>query len=209
MKLQIAVDLITGVQTLALAGELQGKVDIFEVGTPIILRDGLHTVTAIKSAYPNLTVLADTKIADAGALEGGDAFAAGADIATVLGIADDETILGVVRAAKAHGKQVMVDMLQVQDLEGRAAQLDNMGVDYICVHTAVDAQIHGKSPYDDLARISSVVKQAKTAIAGGVNMAAIPLLKQLAPHLVVAGNSLTSAADVAQAVMEMQAALNN
>jgi len=45
-------------------------------------------------------LLADTKIVDGGEIEAADAFAAGANIVTVLGVAEDETIRGVVRAAE-------------------------------------------------------------------------------------------------------------
>ena len=43
---------------------------------------------------------ADLKIMDAGEHEANLAFNAGADIVTVLGVAHDETIRGVVRAAR-------------------------------------------------------------------------------------------------------------
>lgn len=39
-KLQIAVDLMTEEQAALLADEIHDVIDIFEVGTPMIVRDG-------------------------------------------------------------------------------------------------------------------------------------------------------------------------
>ena len=58
-KLQIAVDLMTEEQAALLADEIHDVIDIFEVGTPMIVRDGLHPVRRIKEKHPELTVLAD------------------------------------------------------------------------------------------------------------------------------------------------------
>lgn len=35
-------------------------------------------------------------------------------------------------------------MIAVKDIEGRAKELDKLGVDYICVHTGYDLQAVGK-----------------------------------------------------------------
>ncbi|SIC98720.1 3-hexulose-6-phosphate synthase [Mycobacteroides abscessus subsp. abscessus] len=61
-------------------------------------------------------------------------------------------------------------MIAVKDLEGRAKELDELGVDYICVHTGYDLQAVGQNSFEDLKTIKSVVKNAKTAIAGGIKL---------------------------------------
>ena len=55
----------------------------------------------------------------------------GADVVTILGVAEDASIKGAVEEAHKHGKQLLVDMIAVQDLEKRAKELDEMGADYI------------------------------------------------------------------------------
>lgn len=44
-------------------------------------------------------------------------------------------------------------MIAVKDIEGRAKELDKLGVDYICVHTGYDLQAVGKNSFEDLATI--------------------------------------------------------
>ena len=54
-------------------------------------------------------------------------FKAGADIVTVLGVSNDETILGAIKAAKQHGGKIMIDMIAVKNLVERAKEIDAMG----------------------------------------------------------------------------------
>ena len=71
-----------GLRVLASAAP---AVDIVEIGTPLLIAEGLGAVRAVCSAHPGMIVLADTKIMDAGGYEARLAFEAGADIVTVLG----------------------------------------------------------------------------------------------------------------------------
>ena len=203
MKLQISIDMIRTHQALIMVDEIFDIVDIVEVGTPMIVREGMLPVIELRKQFPDITILADVKIMDGGEIEATDAFEAGADIVTVLALAEDETIQGVVKTAKKFGKETMADMICVKDIEQRALELESMDIDYICIHTAVDAQSSGKSPYDDLAKISPILTKSKAALAGGVNIQSIPLFKNLQPAVVVVGGALTSKADIREAVLEM------
>ncbi|MGO4369196.1 3-hexulose-6-phosphate synthase, partial [Paenibacillus sp. MCAF20] len=179
-------------------------IDIVEIGTPVVINEGLHAVKAIKEAFPNLTVLADLKIMDAGGYEVMKASEAGADIVTVLGVAEDESIKGAVEEAKKQGKEILVDMISVKNLAERAAEVDAMGVDYICVHTGYDLQAVGQNSFEDLRTIKSVVKRAKTAIAGGIKLATLPEVIEASPDLVIVGGGITGQADKQAAAAQMQ-----
>lgn len=209
MKLQIAIDMVNAETALKMVKEIHDIIDIVEVGTPMIMREGMFPVRLIKEKYPNVIVLADAKIVDGGDIESADAFEAGADIVTVLGVADDATVQAVVNTAKKFGKKVMADMICIEDVKKRAIELDNMGVDYICLHTAIDVQCTGKTPFDELAQVMTVIKHAKSAVAGGINMSTIPLAKKYGTDIVVAGGALTKAADLRVAVTEMENAIKS
>jgi len=66
MRLQLALDIYDIPQSLEILKQLHDVVDIVEIGTPFIIRDGVHAVKAVKDAYPSLCVLADLKIMDGG-----------------------------------------------------------------------------------------------------------------------------------------------
>src|ERR1700694_539939 len=109
MKLQVAMDVLTTSDALALAAKVAPFVDILELGTPLVKAEGLSAITAVKQAHPDKIVFADLKTMDAGELEADIAFKAGADLVTVLGAAGDATIAGAIKAGKIHGKGVVVD----------------------------------------------------------------------------------------------------
>lgn len=193
MKLQVAIDLVDTQGLLKLAASIYDLVDIVEVGTPVVMLEGQLPVRRLREAYPELTILDDTKIADGGALEAGYAVAAGADIMTVLAVSDDLTIQGVIQVAHEHGKKALVDLINVPDVVQRSSEVDAMGADYICVHTASDVQATGRNPLDELKAIKSVVKHAKLAAAGGINADTIHEIAAIGPEIVIIGGGITKA----------------
>jgi 3-hexulose-6-phosphate synthase len=204
MKLQLALDLVDIPGAIEVVKEVQDHVDVVEIGTPVVINEGLKAVKEVKAAFPNMTILADLKIMDAAGYEVSQAAAAGADIITILGTAEDESIKGAVEEAKKQGKQILADMIAVKDIAGRAKELDELGVDYICVHTGYDLQAVGKNSFEDLATIKSVVKNAKTAIAGGIKLETLPEVIKERPDLVIVGGGITSKEDKKAAAAKMQ-----
>ena len=132
----------------------------------------------------------------------------GADIVTVLGMAEDETILGVKQATHEAGRLVYVDMLAATDLAARARQIDALGVDIIGVHTAYDVQRLGRTPFDDLATLKGAVHGAKVAVAGGVKLETISRAAALGADIAIVGGALTGAADVAAMARRLREAID-
>lgn len=204
MKLQLALDLVDIPGAIELVKEVEEYIDVVEIGTPVVINEGLKAVKEVKAAFPNLTVLADLKIMDAAGYEVSQASAAGADIITILGTAEDESIKGAVEEAKKQGKQILVDMIAVKDIAVRAQELDELGADYICVHTGYDLQAVGKNSFEDLHTIKSVVKNAKTAIAGGIKLETLPEVIKENPDLIIVGGGITSKDDKRTVARKMQ-----
>ncbi|GBG10392.1 3-hexulose-6-phosphate synthase [Paenibacillus sp. MY03] len=204
MELQLALDLVDIPQAKQLVKEVEAYIDIVEIGTPVVINEGLRAVKEIKEAFPHLRVLADLKVMDAAGYEVMKASEAGADIVTVLGASEDMTIKGAVEEARKQGKQILVDMIAVKDLAGRAREVDALGVDYICVHTGYDLQAVGQNSFADLLTIKSAVKHAKTAIAGGIKLSTLPEVIKANPDLVIVGGGITGQADKQAAAAEMR-----
>ncbi|MFD2334585.1 3-hexulose-6-phosphate synthase [Cohnella sp. GCM10020058] len=204
MELQLALDLVDIDGAKQVVAEVADHIDIVEIGTPVVINEGLRAVKEIKEAFPSLRVLADLKIMDAGGYEVMKASEAGADIVTVLGVSDDSTIRGAVEEARKQNKKIMVDMINVKDIEGRAQEIDALGVDYICVHSGYDHQAEGKNSFEELAAIKRVVKQAKTAIAGGIKLDTLPEVIKAQPDLVIVGGGITGQSDKKATAAEMK-----
>ncbi len=195
IKLQLALDTLTLEQCYSLLDKIRSYIDVVEVGTPFIMEEGMHAVRNIRERYPELTVLADTKIADGARIETDSAIKAGADIVTVLAVCEDATIMDCIDEAHKNGAEVLVDMLAVKNLEERALQLEEMGTDYICVHNGYDTQDKVLSPIDELLRVKKVVKKTKVAVAGGIKISTLPEIVSAKPDLVVVGGAITKASD--------------
>lgn len=194
MKLQIALDTVNTEEALSIVSEMKDSLDIVEIGTPMIIDFGMEPVRKMADHNPEMIVLADTKIMDAGEFEAEMAFRAGAGIVTVMGITHNETVAGAVKAAKKYGGKIMADMMCVENLEERAKQLVSLGVNYICVHTAVDVQ-STQSPYDSLKRIQQAVGSGYCAIAGGLSLGTVEKVVPYQPAVIIVGNGITGQPD--------------
>ena len=204
MKLQIAVDVADTKRILEIADQVYDIIDIYEVGTPVIMNEGMRPIRALKEKYPDLCVLADTKIMDGGALECEDVCEAGADIVTVLALSDNATILEVVETAHRYGRKVLADLICVKDIADRAKELVDMGIDYIGVHTGVDMQKAGRTPLKDLEELVQAVESSKSAVAGGVKLDTIDAYAALDPEIIIAGGALYNAENIRRAAIDMK-----
>jgi 3-hexulose-6-phosphate synthase len=66
MKLQLALDVCTIEDGIALVESVRDYIDIIEIGTPLIIEHGLRPVALFKDRFPGKLILADVKIMDAG-----------------------------------------------------------------------------------------------------------------------------------------------
>lgn len=202
-KLQVAIDLLKIEDAIALAAKVAPYIDIIELGTPLIKSEGLAGIRKMKDAFPDKLVLGDFKTADAGELEASMAFGAGADYVTILGTAADSTIAGAVKAAKEHGKGVVVDTIGVTDRVKRAKEAIALGAEFVELHAGLDEQ--AEEGYS----IEVLIEEAKRAgvpvsIAGGVNKGSITAVKQSGVVVAVAGAAIYGAEDPAKAAQELK-----
>jgi 3-hexulose-6-phosphate synthase len=206
-KLQVAIDLLTTEEALALAAKVAPYVDIIELGTPLIKNMGAAVITAMKNAHPNKLVFADMKTADAGELEADIAFKAGADLVTIMGAVGDATIIGAIKAAKAHGKGVVVDTIGYPDRVRRAQEVTKLGVEFVELHAGLDEQwAPGYSIQvliDETARVGVPV-----SVAGGVNLENVAAVVKAGATVVVAGAAIYGAEDPAAAAKAMREAMD-
>ena len=206
MKLQVAMDVLTTEAALTLAGQVAEYVDIIELGTPLIKHEGLSAVRAIKDAHPDKMVFADLKTMDAGELEADIAFSAGADYVTVLGTAGDSTIIGAVKAAKAHKKGIVVDLIGVADKVTRAKEVTALGAVFVEMHAGLDEQAEPGFTFETLLTDGETAK-VPFSVAGGINASTIAAVQRAGATVAVAGSSIYSAADPAAAAAGLKAAI--
>jgi 3-hexulose-6-phosphate synthase len=206
-KLQVAIDLLTTKDALELAAKVAPYVDIIELGTPLIKNMGSAVITAMKNAHPDKLVFADLKTADAGELEADVAFTAGADLVTVMGAAGNATIIGAVKAAKAHHKGIVVDTIGYPDRVKRAREVTSLEVEFVELHAGLDEQ------WTDGYSIQKLIDEASSAgvpvsIAGGVNINNVAAVVKAGAQVAVAGAAIYGAKDPAAAAKALREAID-
>lgn len=206
MKLQFAMDTLSTEAALELAAAAAPHVDILELGTPLIKSAGLSAITAIKKAHPDKVVFADLKTMDAGELEADIAFTAGADLVTVLGSAGDSTIAGAVKAAKKHGKGVVVDLIGVSDKAKRAKEVVALGAEFVEMHAGLDEQAEEGFTFATLLE-DGKASGVPFSVAGGINSSTIASVQESGAQVAVAGATIYGAPDVGAAAAELRAAI--
>jgi 3-hexulose-6-phosphate synthase len=166
---------------------VRAGVDYIEAGTPLILGEGLRAVKALRKAFPEHPIVADLKTMDAGYLEAEMMFKAGATHVVVMGVAHRGTIMGAVRAAKEYGGKVMGDIMLHPDKPANARLMQDLGVDYIIVHTGLDERNTdiGKHPFDDLKSVVEAVTIPVQAVGGLTLEQAVQCPKMGAPLVVI------------------------
>jgi 3-hexulose-6-phosphate synthase/6-phospho-3-hexuloisomerase len=206
--LQVALDFVDLPRAIMVAREaVAGGVDWVEAGTPLIKSEGLRAVRELKAAFPEHTILADMKTMDAGRTEVEYAAKAGAGVVGVLGAASDSTIKECAEAARNYGCRLIVDMIEVADPVERAKRAEELGADFIGIHTAIDQQMRGEAPFDTLRAVAASVSIPVSA-AGGINSETAAAAVQAGAAIVVVGGAIIKATDATAAAAEIRRAVD-
>lgn len=199
MKIQLAIDRVTIEEAIQLIDETKESVDIIEIGTSLIKDYGMESIVRIKKAFPNVTILADIKTIDEAEYEFRKAYESGADIATVMGAAAFSSIDTCDRIAKEYNKEYMIDLLEVD--EKRILQLTKYKDAIFAIHFPSDVGGVGLAKLMKKA-ISHLVGVERLAIAGGVSMDTIELIKNRGIDIAIIGSGITKAENPSQAAKE-------
>jgi 3-hexulose-6-phosphate synthase len=200
---QMALDSLDFDATVALAATVAPHVDILEIGTPCIKHNGIKLLETLRAKFPNNQILVDLKTMDAGFYEAEPFYKAGADICTVLGCADIGTIKGVIDVANKYGKKAQIDLINVADKPALAKEVVAAGAHIIGVHTGLDQQAAGQTPFTDLAAIAALNLGVDISVAGGVKAGTAAQVRDAGATIIVAGAAIYGAEDPAASAAEI------
>lgn len=202
--IQLALDSLDNNVTFKLAELAAPYIDIIEIGTPNIKHNGVGLVKELRKRFPNKLLLVDLKTMDAGEYEASPFYAAGADICTVLGVSGLPTIAGVIKAANAHGAEVQVDLINVPDKAACAKASAEAGAQIIGVHTGLDAQAAGQTPFADLSLVAKLGLPVRISVAGGIKQSTAQQVAKAGANIIVVGAAIYGAASPADAAREIR-----
>lgn len=207
--LQVALDLMQLNRSIVIAHEaVDGGADWIEAGTPLIKSEGAEAVRALRREFPNRKIIADTKTMDVGSFEVEIMAKAGADIVTVLGLADDATIEEAVMAGRKYGAEIMVDIINVPDRVQRAKEVEKLGAAYICMHMGIDTQMRGEEPPIDVLRKIVDAVSIPVAVAGGITAENAGEYVEAGATDVIVGGAIIKTEDIRGAAENVKKAMS-
>ncbi len=200
----MALDSLDFDATVGLATLVAPYVDIFEIGTPCIKHNGINLVRELRARFPDKLLLVDLKTMDAGEYEATPFYAAGADICTVLGVSGLATCQGVIKAANAHGAEAQIDLINVEDKIACARATADAGAQVMGIHTGLDAQAAGHTPFADLNDIAALGLPVRISVAGGIKASTVQDVVRAGANIIVVGAAIYGAASPADAAREIR-----
>ena len=201
MKLEVAFDDVSTEKCLEIVEKCHKDIDIIEVGTVLVIKEGLHPLRKLRELYPEKTLLVDPKIMDAPEKIANACYEAGADIVTVMAAAGIKTVSRVCSAAKKYGKEVLVDLIGSKDPLADAVEIDKLGADYICVHFSEGPD---RGSFEEFEKIKTNVSNVRLAAAGGINADSVSEFVKRAPDILIVGSGIYNAEDPAAAIKEIR-----
>ncbi|MEM4959921.1 MAG: orotidine 5'-phosphate decarboxylase / HUMPS family protein [Desulfurococcaceae archaeon] len=195
--LQVALDFTDLYDALELATKLSssvGKENLWiEAGTPLIKSWGRVAVKLLKE-FTGCTVVADTKTMDTGGLEAELFYRAGADVVTILGLADDSTVKEAIGKAREYNKLVAIDLINHPNPINRAVEVVEAGADIVIYHVGIDVQKkRGLSVTDMINELIELRKriQNRIAVAGGIKHGDTRRFLDIGIDIIIVGSAIT------------------
>lgn len=212
--LQIALDLVNLHRALQIAEEaVKGGVNWIEAGTPLIKSEGMNAVRKLKETFPNHTVVADMKTVDGGTAEIEMAAKAGAGVVLMLGVSDNSSVREAILAAKKYGVKIGCDLMDVDEEKfvERAKELEEMGMDIICIHVGVDQQMiyGGEKTVELTKKVAQALKPTTmVATAGGLNSETAYKAREAGADIIIVGGALYKAKSPEKSARSILKAIN-
>jgi len=201
--IQIALDYATIEEALAMAKiGIEAGVDWLEIGTPLIVSQGVAPIGKMVRAFPDFPVLADYKTMDSGWKNVQRTAEQGGHIMTVCANSPDETVRSAIAESKNSGVWVVADTIGVKDQPARARQCSEWGVHMIYLHYGAD-QRKADASQDSTQWLSAVQSAVKIPVGVGCFLPEDGIrAAQGGAELIAIGHPVISAADPLAALHE-------
>ncbi len=98
-------------------------------------------------------------------------------------------------------------MIEVADPVARAKRAEELGADYIGIHTAIDQQMRGEAPFETLKAVAEAVV-IPVSVAGGINSETAAAAVDAGAQIVVVGGAIIKSVDAAGAAEEIRRAVD-
>lgn len=205
-RLQVALDTTDIASALRPLNQAISQIDVIECGTILVIAEGLRAVREVRALYPEKTILADIRIAEAGTLLAENCFAAGASWVSVVAGASMTTVAQVVKVANKYGGEVQIELGETYDAD-KAHEWCRLGAKHVIVKRSRDREAAGDLTWksDDVQRIHELAAMGFTVtVTGGVTVADLDTFRGAPVGVVIAGRAIVKAEDPLQAATALR-----
>lgn len=196
--LQLALDNTSLEEALESTRILAPELDVIEAGTVLCTTAGTQALRALRALYPKHIIVADIKVADAGALLAKTMIGqSGANWMTVIcaaPIATFETALA--EAKKYPNGDIQAELFGNWTFE-EAAEWRRIGIKQAIYHRGRDAQAAGQTWGEaDIKKVAKLAEMGfEVSVTGGLEIADIQLFKGIPIKVFIVGRNLRDAKD--------------
>jgi 3-hexulose-6-phosphate synthase/6-phospho-3-hexuloisomerase len=170
---------------------MQAGVHWLEAGTGLLLGSGLEGIRVLRREFPDMPIIADTKIMDGGYPLSKWCGNAGADYTVVMSAAGEHVIGGALRWRDEFGTKVMVDTMYEKDQVAACKRCEDLGVDYLVLHLGFEERAveTTRSALDYLEPVRNAVS-LPVQVVGGLSIADSVRAFEMGAHSVAIGSPI-------------------
>lgn len=169
-KIILALDVPTTTKAIEIMDKVSDNLDTVKIGYPLVLAEGLESVTRIKEEY-GCRVICDFKVADIPATNekiAHETFKAGADALIVHGFVGEDSAASCLETATKHGGEIflLTEMSHpgaTQFLQPVSMDIARMGVDM-----GIRNYVGPSTRLDRLEKIRNIIGEDSFLISPGV-----------------------------------------
>ena len=207
--LQVALDHTDINSALKAIRILAGEVDVIEAGTILCYAEGAGAVGILRALYPEQTILADLKAADAGSTVAEIVFSKGADWMTVICCAPYATMEAALKVACAYRGDVQIELYGDWTFQ-QAEKWREIGLTQAIYHRGRDAALAGRQwGEEDLAKIRKLAEMGfDVSVTGGLHAKDLGIFQGIPVKCFIAGRGLYGAEDPVKAARDFKTAIN-
>lgn len=198
-KLQLALDDRSLDEALyTMRNDLIDHIDILEVGTWLILSEGIKAIRKFRELHPDKEMVADGNCTDANFLT--YIMKEGADLNTVIGAMSDDLMKEAIEAAKKMDNKMQIalygDLWTLEDCR----KFRKMGAEYIVV-----TNYHDEWTETDIENVKKICDMGyKVSVADGITYETLDMFKGIPLYAIVMGGAIRKAADPVAAADRIQ-----
>ena len=196
MKLQISYDFTNLSQAIEIAKKTTEFADIIEIGTPLLISEGVNAIVEFKKNFPSKPILADVKLVDRVNEIIPLLAKSGTTYITMLYGTSNKVIQKASSAAHVNDLKIVLDLIDPETMGQAAHDAKILKIDYVLFHYPHDfEQVFSHLDQWEVVRGNT---DLPVFVSGKIKKEHLIEIMKLKPQGIVIGEEITRADDPAK-----------